>query len=306
MMKNITRCRICGNEKLISIVNLGSQYLTGVFPKSKNEKHAIGPLELLKCHSDGNDNVCGLVQLGQSYNLNEMYGANYGYRSGLNLSMVEHLHGKVDRILDIVSLLEGDLVVDIGSNDSTLLQAYPQNRYQLVGIDPTGTKFREYYPKHITLLPEFFSAKAVKKAFANKKAKIITSISMFYDIEALEFMREVYDVLDDNGVWVFEQSYMPTMLSMNAYDTICHEHLEYYRLKQIKYMADVVGFKIIDIEFNQINGGSFSVMVAKEKSQYRENTTKIANIIISESRKGLDSLKPYVAFKRRIYKHRDF
>jgi hypothetical protein len=117
-------------------------------------------------------------------------------------------------------------------------------------------------------------------------------------------MKQVYEVLADDGVWVFEQSYMPMMLSMNSYDTVCHEHLEYYRLKQIKWMTDRVGFKIIDVEFNQINGGSFSVAVARKDSLYREASSLVARILKSEERSGLHTLKPYQAFRKRVLQHR--
>ncbi|MFA5105103.1 MAG: class I SAM-dependent methyltransferase [Candidatus Margulisiibacteriota bacterium] len=306
MYREIKRCRICGNGRLMPIIALGQQYLTGVFPRSREEKLTAGPLELLKCHGGGREDVCGLVQLKQSYQLEEMYGANYGYRSGLNRSMVEHLQKKVSRILKMVSPDASDLIVDIGSNDSTLLQAYPKGRYRLAGIDPTGVKFREYYPKHIQLVPEFFSSKVFKNVFGGKKAKIITSIAMFYDIEdPLAFMKQIYEVLHDDGAWVFEQSYMPTMLDMNAYDTICHEHLEYYRLKQIKYMADRAGFKIVDIEFNDVNGGSFSVTVAKVGSSFPECTALIRRVMLREQKMGLDLPAPYARFRQRVYKHRD-
>jgi hypothetical protein len=306
MYREIKKCRICGNSRLAPIIDLGRQYLTGVFPKTRGERLTAGPLELLKCHGDGLEDVCGLVQLKQSYRLDEMYGANYGYRSGLNRSMVEHLQEKARRILKIASPDAGDLIVDIGSNDSTLLQAYPKGRYRLVGIDPTGTKFSEYYPKHIQLVPDFFSSKIFKSVFGGKKAKIVSSVAMFYDIEdPLAFMREIREVLHDDGVWIFEQSYMPTMLDMNAYDTICHEHLEYYRLKQVKYMTDRAGFKIIDIEFNDVNGGSFSVAAAKSGSAFPECTALIHKVLRQEQKMGLDLLAPYVKFRQRVYKHRD-
>jgi hypothetical protein len=220
--------------------------------------------------------------------------------------MVEHLHIKVGKICAVVDLKPGDLIIDIGSNDSTLLQGYPQKDYTLVGIDPTGKKFKDYYPDHIRLIPDFFSAGIVKNQFGQQKAKVVSSIAMFYDLESpIDFMQQIHDVLADDGVWVFEQSYMPTMLDMNAYDTICHEHLEYYGLKQIKWMADKVGFKIIDVELNNVNGGSFSLMVAKFKSPYREATTLVDTILRKESDMGLHMLKPYEDFKQRIFEHRD-
>lgn len=300
----IQRCRICGNSNLIKVLDLGEQALTGVFPRSKDQPVTRGPLQLLKCHDESGKDVCGLLQLAHSYDLNEMYGDNYGYRSGLNPSMVRHLQGKARRILGMASLSQGDLVVDIGSNDSTTLQAYPPGRYRLAGIDPTGVKFKQYYPPHIELIPDFFSLEKFRARFGEQKAKVVTSFSMFYDLEApMDFMREVRDILDAEGIWVFEQSYMPTMLERNAYDTVCHEHLEYYGLKQIKWMADKVALRIVDVEFNDINGGSFSVTVARAESAYPVYSG-LEELLGREGQLGLTTLAPYLAFAERVEKAR--
>lgn len=291
------KCRICQNTNLIEVVNLGTQSLTGVFPKHKKDFVTRGQLRIVKCLGD---DCCGLVQLADSYDLNEMYGENYGYRSGLNDSMVRHLNAKVAKILSIAKLQDGDLVIDIGSNDSTTLKAYPDT-YSLVGIDPSGLKFKEYYPTHVELIPDFFSAALVKEKVGDKKAKVITSFSMFYDLEEPQmFMQEIEGVLDDEGIWIFEQSYMPIMLEKNSYDTVCQEHLEYYALKQIKWMCDHVGLKIIDVEFNDVNGGSFSITVAKKSSSFPENIKLITEILDHEKAMGLDTLKPWEEFVVRM------
>ncbi len=300
MYKKIEKCRICGNTHLERVLDLGEQMLTGVFPHEKGEKVTKGPLRLVKCMGD--DEVCGLLQLEHSYDFGEMYGENYGYRSGLNASMVAHLHGKVKRIYDTVPIKSGDLIVDIGSNDSTTLQGYSTPGVDLIGIDPTGVKFHTYYPAHIQLIPEFFSAKLLPERFLGRKAKVVTSFSVFYDLEhPMDFMRDVHEVLADDGIWVFEQSYMPTMLKMNSYDTVCHEHLEYYALRQIKWMADRVGFRIIDVEFNDVNGGSFSVTVAKSHGDLTL-VSSVQKILGEERDKGLDTLVPYQAFAERVAK----
>jgi hypothetical protein len=244
---------------------------------------------------------CGLLQLEHTYSSIEMYGSNYGYRSGLNSSMVDHLHGTVNRIREKVNLVEGDIVLDVGSNDGTTLQAYPRDQYTLVGIDPTGQKFKYLYPKDALLIPEFFSENVFNRTFGGRKAKVITSFAMFYDLEnPLEFMRQVSSVLDDEGIWVFEQSYMPAMLAANAYDTVCHEHLEYYSLKQIKWMADRVGLKIVDISFNDINGGSVCVSASKNKS-IRICNDQIQAVLNAEREMQLHELAPYYAFADRVY-----
>lgn len=297
MYKKIEACRICGNAHLVRVLDLGEQMLTGVFPKEKDENITVGPLRLVKC--TGGTDACGLLQLEHSYDLGEMYGENYGYRSGLNASMVAHLHGKVKKLLNRVKLRDGDLVVDIGSNDGTTLQAYPSPGPVLVGIDPTGVKFRDYYPPHIQLIPDFFSSSLLKDRFHGKKAKVITSFSMFYDLEnPTAFMREIHEALADDGIWVFEQSYMPTMLETNSYDTVCHEHLEFYALRQIKWMTDRVGFKILDVELNDVNGGSFSITVSKSDGD-KGISPSVQKILDAEREMGLDTLAPYEAFAER-------
>ena len=303
LYKEIKGCRICGNQQLDLILDLGNLALTGIFPKTKGEDVPTGPLTLVKCRETITDtnNSCGLVQLKETYNPDLMYGQNYGYRSGLNKSMVNHLHNKVTKILDHVTLSLDDVIIDIGSNDSTLLQAYPKKQTALVGFDPTGEKFKNYYPDHITLFTEFFSSETFKIKFGNKKAKVITSIAMLYDLEdPIGFVREVYDILSEDGIWVFEQSYMPYMLKANSFDTICHEHLEYYRLQQIQWMMKEVGFKIIDIEFNQVNGGSFSITVTKSGSSLPE-TPDVAKLLDDEEREGLKTNKPYDAFRSQVF-----
>lgn len=300
MITELTKCRICNNSNIVEVCNFGVQYLTGVFPKNEKEQEQLtsGPLILVKCHGE---NCCGLLQLKHSFNQVEMYGENYGYRSGLNKSMVDHLKSKVSKIESFMNLNERDLVIDIGSNDSTLLRSYEDKRIRKVGIDPTGNKFKDYYPEDVQLIADFFSANKFKEHFGNLKAKVITSISMFYDLESpYDFVSEIVDVLDDEGIWIFEQSYMPSMLETRSFDTVCHEHLEYYALKQIKWMLDKAGLKIIDLEFNDVNGGSFSITAAKANSKFSEALDKVQKCLESEVNLKLDDLNVYQDFYEKI------
>ena len=305
MFTQIKKCRVCGNPELAKVVDLGEQHLTGVFPKTQDMNTITkGPLRLVKCHSKNEH--CGLLQLEHSYSLSEMYGENYGYRSGLNLSMVRHLEKKVAQIQSAISLKAGDLVIDIGSNDGTTLGFYPEN-LDLFGVDPTGAKFRKYYKPHINLIPDFFSGKTIQKALGERKAKVVTSFSMFYDLEdPVAFASEIASVLDpQSGVWIFEQSYMPEMLKMNSYDTICHEHLEYYGLQQVRWIVEKAGMKLIDVDFNDVNGGSFSVTAALKSSTRPTNDSKISATLEAETKMGLNTLKPYEDFQVRIRQTRE-
>ncbi|HEY3323057.1 MAG TPA: class I SAM-dependent methyltransferase [Planctomycetota bacterium] len=306
MHRAIERCRICGNSELASILNLGDQVLTGTFPRSASQKLTAGPLELVKCNEQGNPDACGLVQLRHSYDLSELYGEHYGYRSALNRSMVDHLSSIVKRIESLVSLSNGDLVVDIGSNDGTLLKAYATPGLNRVGVDPAGHKFHKYYPQDIQLISDFFNAQTLQRETGKRKARVITSIAMFYDLDApMAFMQQIHDVLADDGIWVFEQSYLPAMIAANAYDSICHEHLEFYSLRQIAWMARRVGFDILDVEVNSVNGGSIRVAAAKKGSPYRVDSAGVAKMLKDEVDKGFHTLSPELAFKERVWKQRE-
>jgi NDP-4-keto-2,6-dideoxyhexose 3-C-methyltransferase len=292
------KCRLCGNYDLSLVMQLGELALTGIFPKNRTEIVPGGPVDLVKCNQKSG---CGLVQLKQSYSLDSMYGMNYGYRSGLNPSMVKHLENKVRQILSMGVLDRGDLVLDIGSNDSTTLRAYPEKVYDLVGIDPTAVKFSSFYPPSIRLIPEFFSANRISKVLDGRKAKVITSFSMFYDLEApLSFAKEIEDTLHDDGVWILEQSYLPAMLQTNSFDTICHEHLEFYSLRQIHWICEKVGLKIIDVEFNEINGGSFSITTAKARSKHTADYQHIEQILSREEGLGLSGTDVFEHFRNRV------
>jgi NDP-4-keto-2,6-dideoxyhexose 3-C-methyltransferase len=294
-------CRICRNPNLVPILDLGIQALTGVFPRSTGDPVPRSPLELVKCLPVGDSKSCGLVQLRHSYSLSEMYGDNYGYRSGLNAAMVAHLRRKAQRIKETIQLAPGDLVLDIGSNDSTFLQAMREEGITAVGMDPSGSKFRSYYPSDIALIPEFFSARGFNDAFEGRRASVVTSFAMFYDLEdPVQFMREIEEVLTDDGIWVFEQSYLPLMLARNAYDTVCHEHLEYYALGQIVFMAEQAGLKILDVETNDVNGGSFSVVAAKRASTRPANHGAIERLQREESEIGIEGLKVFREFENRV------
>ncbi len=298
MHSEIKKCRISGSPNLVTVLSLGEQYLTGVFPKSLNEEITKGPLDLVWCPEGG------LLQMKQSYNLDEMYGDNYGYRSGLNDSMVRHLKQKIRSLERLANLTNSDLVIDIGSNDATSLRAY-SGSHKKVGIDPTGKKFKEYYSDDIKLIPDFFTADNFKEVFPNEKAKIITSIAMFYDLESpMNFVKDIAACLAEDGLWHFEQSYMPSMLRTNSYDTICHEHLEFYSFKVVNNLLDRCGLRVVDVQMNSINGGSFAVTACKGNAAYVSNTPIINWLLQQEEEMGLDTLKPYREFEERVFKHR--
>lgn len=299
MFYKIKNCRICGNQNLISVLDLGDQYLSGIFPKKIDHDMYRGPLKLVKC--DETIGGCGHVQLEHTFDLPTMYGEEYGYRSGLNISMVSHLKSKYEKIVEFLELKDGDLVIDIAGNDGTFLGFFPTN-LKLVSIDPTSKKFSKYFKSHVNYIADFFSEKLYISHFLDQKAKLITSFSMFYDLEnPCQFAKDVNSILDpEQGIWVLEQSYMPTMVEKNSFDTVCHEHLSYYGMRQLKYIMDQSGLKIIDFEFNDVNGGSVSLVVANIKSKYKECIERIDSIIQQELDLKYDTIIPWDNFKDRI------
>ena len=294
----ISECRMGGGPQLLTVLDLGNQALTGVFPRTVEQTVTTGPLRLAWCPKSG------LLQLAHSYSLDEMYGENYGYRSGLNRSMVDHLTFKIQELERFVGLSPGDTVVDIGSNDATSLKAYQTKSLERVGIDPSGGKFRQYYDDDMILIEDFFSADAVKRAKC-ANPKIITSIAMFYDLEnPISFAEEIEQTLAPGGVWHFEQSYMPSMLRLTSYDTVCHEHLEYYSFGAVQTILTKAGLRAVDIKMNNVNGGSFAVTAVRRDDTRRGNPAVIDWLLGQEERLGILTPRPYRDFEERVFRHR--
>ena len=300
----IKQCRACGNPLLESVCDLGTMAFSGVFPKTLTQIVPQGPLELVKCHGDST-NSCGLVQLRHCFDPQILFGESYGYRSGLNQSMREHLRNLARDIENYVELKKNDAVIDIGSNDGTLLNFFAGKDLNLLGIDPASGKFQQYYHKEITVIPEFFSAERIKGHLGSQKAKVITAVAVFYDFNnPLEFLKDIASILAQEGICLLEQSYWPTVLENNTYDTICHEHMAYYGLKQIQWLANQAGLKTIDGQLNSINGGSLRVVLAHKNSAFRQEKSQEEFLIKAEEKLELEALAPYQRFQENVFKHR--
>lgn len=296
----IKACRISGSKNLVPVLNLGKMSLTGVFPKP-GKKVTSGPLGLVYCPDSG------LLQLRQSYSLSEMYGDNYGYRSGLNASMVKHLHEITDKLQKIVPLNAESAVLDIGGNDGTLLKAYDVAGLTRVSIDPTVDKWQEHYDGTDILTCNGFFPDAFRRhhTVTASDFDIITSISCFYDLEDPNaFVAGIAKHLKRDGIWHLEQSYLPSMLSANAYDTVCHEHLEYYTLRVVIDLLLGHGLKVIDVELNNVNGGSFAVTAAHWCSKHIANHENIERVHQMEKFFDSNPLAVLREFESRVEWHR--
>lgn len=246
-----------------------------------------------------------MVQLSTNYKAELMYGDNYGYRSGLNSSMASHLK---QIALHMDALIGGlgpqHTVLDIGSNDGTLLGMYRASGSRRIGIDPTAAKFKEFYDSGIDVIPEFFSRDLFQEK-SRSPADVITSISMFYDLpDPVDFAQQVNDCLAPDGFWLLEQSYMPSMLRTTSYDTICHEHIEYYSLSTIARILSEAGLRIVNVRFNRVNGGSFSITAVKNSARYMGESELVSWFVNQEDRMRFNTPVPFRDFEDRVYQHR--
>ena len=295
MSSYIKKCRNCNSKTLINLFTLGKIRFTGKFPKLK-EKIPFGELTLVMC------SFCKLVQLKQNFDMRYLYNKDYGYRTGINLTMKNHVKKVVRNLTKKTKLKKGDDVLDIASNDGTLLKNY--NRYNnRWGIDPIIHKFKKEYKTMDFSISEFFNSKSLIKKKSNVKFKIISALSVFYDLEnPNDFLSDIKKVLHNDGIFYLEFADLMLILKNNMFDTICHEHLEYYSVTFINKLLKKHNLRIFDHNYNYINGGSSSYFICHENAKYNSNKKKINKILSLEKKFGVEKLSTYKKFKKRIDK----
>lgn len=300
-------CRVCGSTAMTPVINLGPQYLQGSFVKPGKELPPMRkiPLSLVRCDPTKDENACGLLQMEHTVPPEILYSA-YWYRSGTNNTMKNHLKGIVDDAVSILNKTSGS-ALDIGCNDGTLLNFYPAG-FEKYGVDPSDVAM-EIDKKTATVVQDIFPSNELLNCLQEKKLDIITSVAMFYDLEdPVAFAKSIKKVLSPEGIWIFEMSYMPTMLKMNSYDTICHEHLEFYSLAVIEYILKQSDMKVFNVTLNNINGGSLRCYATHATNFKYKNELFIQNIKALHQEEfdlELDTDKPYKNFQDRINVHRD-
>lgn len=300
-------CRVCGSKALKPVISLGEQHLQGSFFKPGKETPPLRRIDcsLVRCDPTSDENACGLLQMNKSVPPSVLYSA-YWYRSGTNNTMRAHLGGIASTAAEMVGE-EKATVLDIGCNDGTLLKSYPKG-FRKFGIDPSDI-VREIDEPDIVTVNDLFPSPELDRVAEGRKFDVVTSIAMFYDLEdPVEFARTIEQRLAPEGIWIVEMSYMPKMLEMNSYDTICHEHLEYYSLAVLEQIMERAGMKVVRVEENDINGGSIRCYVAKKNSFRHARTEWRAQIAAMRQKEfdlELDTDKPYKNFQDRINVHRE-
>lgn len=298
-------CRVCGSSALTKVIDLGEQYLQGSFIKPGKELPPTRkiPATLLRCDPTRDEKACGLLQMVHSVPQKILYSA-YWYRSGTNRTMRDHLQGIATEAANMVNI-NTPRVLDIGCNDGTLLKYYHPN-YVKYGVDPSDVG--QEAGSGIRVIQDVFPSEELRREIGQERFDIITSIAMFYDLEdPVKFVSNIKEVLAEDGIWILEMSYMPSMLKMNSYDTICHEHLEYYSLAVIENILAREGIKIVRASLNDINGGSIRCY-ATHSSNFSFRSTEFGqeldNLRQEEFDLELDTDKPYKNFQDRIEQNR--
>ena len=281
-----TTCRICGCPHLAPVLSLGDQRIAGAFadPGGDQPVERAIPLELVRCDMTRDQEACGLIQTKHTVPGSILY-SSYWYRSGVNRTMTENLHGIARGVEAIVPLESGDLVVDIGCNDGTLLDGYQAEGLRYLGFDPSDVA-RYAIAKGYDVVNDFYSAQALQQRRPDQKAKAITSIAMFYDLEhPRTFVADVAEALAERGIWVIELHYLPMMLEANAFDAIVHEHLEYYSLAVIERLVGEEGLEVVSAELNDMNGGSIRLFIGH--AGQHERTPEQLEALTRAARQGV-------------------
>ena len=304
-IKFLRSCKICGSKDLTEVLALNEQYLSPTFVKTNKDNFLAkikSPLTLVLCDKKKNETNCGLLQLKEITEPDLLY-KEYFYRTATNDTMRKDLKELVEQVLNIVNPNIGDYIIDIGSNDCTMLNFY-EKKYNLVGFEPaTNIKFLDT-GKNIKVINNYFNSKNFLENFPGKKAKIITSCAMFYDLEdPIQFVKNISEILDDDGVWCCQISYLDSMIRYNNFYDICHEHLSYYSLESFEHLIKKLKLKLFYAETNDVNGGSVRLYICKEGSKKYEKiefTEKLNNIREEEKKLKLTNVETFFHYAKII------
>ncbi len=290
----IKKCRSCGGKNLEFLFSLGKMCFTGKFANNFIKSIPTDKLTLVICKK------CKLVQLDRNFNPKFLYSKDYGYRTGINNTMTNHVKYVAQEAINRAKPKNNDYILDIASNDGTLLNSYSKKFYT-VGIDPLVNRYKSHYKKINKKISDFFSYRALKKNKINEKFKIVTALSMFYDLKNPNlFLKDLKKILHKDGIFFLEHADLLSIIKNCLFDTICHEHLEYYSTRVIINLMKKNYLRVFDIKQNNINGGSLRYFICHEKARYKENKKKITSILKQEKKINLENKRTFTKFFEKI------
>ena len=290
----ISKCRNCQSNLLKELFSLGNLSFTGKFASKKKDIIPKAKIKIVICKN------CRLVQLDRNFNKKFLYGKDYGYRTGINQTMTNHVKEVVRTMKKLTKLKNKEYVLDIASNDGTLLNFYSKKNIR-VGIDPIINKHKKYYKNINYKFSDFFSYNIIDKKLPKVKFKIITALSMFYDLEnPNSFLKDCSKLLDKNGVLLIEHADLYSIIKNNIFDTFCHEHLEYYSSKVIIDMVKKLNLRVFDHRFNSVNGGSSQYFICHKDAKFLTKKS-VNNILKIEKKSQIEKVITYKIFYKKIH-----
>jgi SAM-dependent methyltransferase len=256
------------------------------------------------------------VQLHHTVPGEAMY-RDYWYRSGTNQTMRTALADIANTCERLVNLQAGEAVLDIGCNDGTLLGSYLTPSVYRIGFDPAENLLAFSRKVADTVINGFFEAEAFEREaeLKSRRPKIVTSIAMFYDLETPhKFVSDIKKIMHPDGLWVVQMSYLPLMLKQHDFGNICHEHLEYYSLASFEYLMKLHDFTVVDVELNDVNGGSFRALIRNcgadesvfgDVAYRRLAGERVSALRAEESKMGLGEIATYREFAAWVERIKD-
>jgi len=244
-------CRVCDSSNLVPLFSLGEQYVSN-FLDPGTDPGLKCPIELELCCR------CSLVQAKHTAPQELLYSRKYWYRSGVTETMRMALRDVTKSVEFLVDLVPGDVVLDIGSNDGTLLRTYTEDVTR-IGCEPADNLQEEGRQGVDVLIHDFWSYEAYRKV-SDKPAKVITALGMFYDLEdPNQFVADVSRALAPDGIFVSQLMCLKNMINVNDVGNLAHEHLLFYSLRSLRWLFGKHGLEIIDIQTNRVNGESYRI-----------------------------------------------
>jgi len=308
-MQTITRtsCRLCGSEKLEDVFSLGEQYINDFVPKEMVGKGMKAPLDLVICPK------CSLLQLRHTAPQELLYSRHYWYRSGVTDTMRRALRDITEQVESIAGLKSGDVVLDIGANDGTMLATYTVPGIRRVGCEPADNLIEVLKENTQYVIHDFWNYERymeLSKQWGIGKPKVITAIGMFYDLEdPNKFIKDAQMALTEDGIFVAQLMCLAPMIEKNDLGNLCHEHLEYYSLESLKYLFETNGLEMFRIEENDVNGGSYRIFARhykgtgiKFKEKYtRKDILQFVKRIEANRQRCVEFIKAEVAKGKKVY-----
>lgn len=286
-------CMVSGSNKIDDVIDLGDQplcdsLLTNLDTEKNIEK--FYPLRLKANYELGCSQLSFIVP-GE-----EVYHADYPYRPGITKQIVEHHSSQASENIKKYGIDNRSLVVDIGSNDGTLLRQYQSKDMRVLGVEPTNIADIANEDGIETFKVPFDLNISNKIIDSHGKAKLITATNVFAHMSQLgQVLKGINNLLTDDGIFILENHYMVDILKYNQYDTIYHEHIRNYSLKSIIHLFSLINMKVIYAEIIQRYQGSIKVVVSKNLNAHVDDSVK--NILMNESEFGLYSKSVWNDFR---------